>query len=694
MANAWERFKGLFGSRPDTHGASLLSAIATRGSAPRRGSKEMLQAYKQLPWLHAVVHRIARDVGSTKWKLYRDTSRVTSGRKSFDGSGLEEVFSHAFLDVLNNPNPMLGRVGTFFLAQGFLEVKGEAPLIIERAKDGKALELWPAPPTWLQQLPTDAAPWFQFQANGWAAKIPESDVLWLREYDLENPYGRGTGAGDALSDELDIDKFATEHVKSWFYNRALPDAIVSVDGISKPEALRLEQDMVDKHQGTLKAGRIHVSNGKMSVQVLSQSFKEQQLQETRKAQRDTILQVYSMPPEVMGIIENSNRSTIDSAFYLYSRGVLVPRLEAMADKLTRLAKEWDPSLVVGFASPVEEDLAFKLQVMQAQPALFAKNEWRALAGAEAVAGWDSEYPSASAFPAFPSGQTEQPKQDKPEDSPAEGSEEEQVSEPKAHRHRGSVHLVTESTATKAKSTSDRLVDALKAEHFEKEVTPELEAAIARMGGKALKEIGSGLSFNIRNPLTEDYLDGWREVKLVGINRTTSDGIRGVIAKAQQAGLGIDAMADGITDLFDSISESRARLIARTEAVSSANGANLAAWELSGIVDGKEWLSAMGQSDPRPDHQAMNGRTAKMGDSFELPNGATASAPGQFGDPAEDCNCHCTILPKLDDKAAPLSPAVVYRSFMDDVETTDTQLLKAIRAAFEKQRADVMAALKA
>lgn len=203
-------------------------------------------------------------------------------------------------------------------------------------------------------------------------------------------------------------------------------------------------------------------------------------------------------------------------------------------------------------------------------------------------------------------------------------------------------------------TADRLVEALKAEHFDQKVTPELEAAIAAVGSRALSSLGVDMAFNMRNPLTKEYLNGWREVKLKGINRTTSDAIRARIEKAQQAGGGIEDMVQEIGAYFDDVSGARAELIARTEAVSSANGANLAAWQLSGIVENKEWLSALGQQQPRPDHQAMNGVVAKISDNFTLPNGATASAPGQFGDASEDCNCFVAetsvVAPSLAEKA--------------------------------------------
>ena len=41
--------------------------------------------------------------------------------------------------------------------------------------------------------------------------------------------------------------------------------------------------------------------------------------ESRKFLRDSANQHFHIPPEIMGILENSNRSTIDSAFYLLNK---------------------------------------------------------------------------------------------------------------------------------------------------------------------------------------------------------------------------------------------------------------------------------------------------------------------------------------------------------------------------------------
>ena len=54
----------------------------------------------------------------------------------------------------------------------------------------------------------------------------------------------------------------------------------------------------------------------MDVKPLGISPKELDMVQSRKFLRDECLQHYQIPPEAFGIIENSNRATIDSSLYL------------------------------------------------------------------------------------------------------------------------------------------------------------------------------------------------------------------------------------------------------------------------------------------------------------------------------------------------------------------------------------------
>lgn len=421
MATFWNRIKGLFGAGEvaEVSAGGLLAGVLQGSTAPRRGTKELLDSYRTSPWVHAVVHRIAFEAASVPFMIcsapapgsmpmkalrraYPGRSSAALVRAADMPDGAMPLPTHPLAALLDDPCPAFTRHTWRWLLQAFLDTKGEVPIVIERDAQGLPVELWPTPPHWLAEVPHRSYPFFRFSFGSWQRTIAEDDVLFLRHPELVQPYGRGAGVGESISDEIDIDEFASKHLRSWFFNRALPDAFVSVEGVSSEKEARLyEEKLKQKHGGKDRAFQIHVTNGKVSVQQLGYSFKDQMVPQVRQTQRDTALQVYGVPPEIMGIVENSNRATIDAAYAHFGRGVLVPRLDFLADAFTQWGRREfaDSSLSVHYENPVGEDREFTLSVMQAQPTAFSKNEWRALARAPAVEGWDDEFPSAA--PAFP-----------------------------------------------------------------------------------------------------------------------------------------------------------------------------------------------------------------------------------------------------------------------------------------------------
>ena len=56
---------------------------------------------------------------------------------------------------------------------------------------------------------------------------------------------------------------------------------------------------------------------------------------------------------------------------------------------------------------------------------------------------------------------------------------------------------------------------------------------------------------------------------------------------------------------------------------------------------KQWSSAL-DGRTRPTHRRLDGQIREVDDPFEM-DGKKAMFPGDFGDPAEDCNCRCASL---------------------------------------------------
>ncbi len=392
-----------FGVLTGTYGAGGLS--------PSRTAAEYLQAYSTMPWLRAVAGKVSQAVSVVPWEAGYRTAEVTDERgyrrkaivdrvlaqggwalrdtrRKELGTDFEELESHPLLTLLDTGNPFLMGSAVRQITCLHLDILGEAFWLLERNGAGMPVSLWPIPPTWVQQTPDLKTRAYTVQVGMWTGQIPETEVVWFRHPDPASPYGRGTGIVQALGDELEIDEYAAKMLKTRFYSGARADVTISPklregeDPISPEEVKRLKEGWLQDHEGFAKASRPYFSSLPIEVNVVSQTFAELQMLELRRQERDTILQVYGgLPPEWMGIIENSNRATIDSAEYLAMKQVVVPRLEFQRSVLQQqLVPQFDPRLVLDYENPVAEDRAYHLEVMKAMPEVPTIDEWRAQAG--------------------------------------------------------------------------------------------------------------------------------------------------------------------------------------------------------------------------------------------------------------------------------------------------------------------------
>ena len=89
---------------------------------------------------------------------------------------------------------------------------------------------------------------------------------------------------------------------------------------------------------------------------------------------------------------------------------------------------------------------------------------------------------------------------------------------------------------------------------------------------------------------------------------------------------------------------RAKTIVRTEAhriqqASKLDAQHAAKAKGANVV--KQWNSTL-DGDTRKTHRKLDGQIRELDEPFEI-GGKKAMYPGDFGDPAEDCNCRCQVL---------------------------------------------------
>lgn len=390
-------------AKPPVPDASMVTApnmidLSNQLVAPRRGTTELLKLYGEAPWMRAIVGKLARSVAEVDWHIFAkkggDGKFTNPGRLArYHGDGrqlrverglqtgeLAEIENHPLLDMFERGtgSARLNGYGVMQITQIHLDLVGEAFWLLERDQFGIPFAMWPLPPNWVRSLPKKDNPFYEVNAaGGTLAKIPMTEIIPFIDPDPSNPYSRGLGTADSLNDEVQIDEFAAKHQKSFFLNRARPDIIISGQFISKEDSKRLENQWLSEHQGFWKAFKPLFFSQKVDIKEITQTFESLQMTQVRKHERDTFISVFGVPPEKLGVIGDSKRSTIAAADFFWNKDLIKPRLERIRMTCQMvLVPQFDDRIVLDYETPVVQDDEFQLNVMKAQPGAYTLNEWR------------------------------------------------------------------------------------------------------------------------------------------------------------------------------------------------------------------------------------------------------------------------------------------------------------------------------
>ena len=136
---------------------------------------------------------------------------------------------------------------------------------------------------------------------------------------------------------------------------------------------------------------------------------------------------------------------------------------------------------------------------------------------------------------------------------------------------------------------------------------------------------------------------------MNIVQTTAKRMQAIIEQGLLDGDSVNEIAQSISN-STSFGIKRSRTIARTESTKAINLASVQAYNTAmkdGINIRKEWLSARDDL-VRETHQELDGQIVGVNEVFVVPStGQQSTSPSMFGDPAEDVNCRCTVLPIVD-----------------------------------------------
>ncbi len=363
-----KRVVGIFSELMGAGRSAMRALFMGRyGDPPKRSTPELLEIYETSPWVRAVYGRISTSVGSTDWILTRA-----------DRPADAPITQHIMLTALRAPNPMMSGHELFKITALHLDLAGDAFWLKGRNGLGAPMQFIPIPPHWVIELPTPERPAFRISFGSWQDIIAETEIVWFHDAAPANPFRRGSGMVRAQADEIETHEYASKHAKQLFFNRATPEYVVMDDGAGGSEVEIHERAWMSRLQGYWRWQKPYFTNRKLEFwQPTQMNLDNLTMVPLMKYERDVILQSTGVPPEQLGIVENSNRSTIEGSNYVYESRVVKPRREFIRDSLQlRLVPEYDERLVLGFVDTVPEDREMRLNTAAKAPHIPSFDEWR------------------------------------------------------------------------------------------------------------------------------------------------------------------------------------------------------------------------------------------------------------------------------------------------------------------------------
>lgn len=124
--------------------------------------------------------------------------------------------------------------------------------------------------------------------------------------------------------------------------------------------------------------------------------------------------------------------------------------------------------------------------------------------------------------------------------------------------------------------------------------------------------------------------------------TDKQHLTGIISNGLQDGKSVPEIRSMIEGSFGDYSKNQATRLTRTEVLRASNQANLDAYEQSGVVEAKQWLTA-GATD---ECEQYEGQIEYLSDSFYSDDSEFAD-----GDPPLHPNCRCVVIPVVEEDHA-------------------------------------------
>ncbi len=307
--------------RNTTGGANPLMSFRTSRAAA-------MERLDDAGIVFAIINTRAKRLAAVKWDLVR-LDRGGSANQTLDDA---EIFDrpHMAATTWAQPNDHFSRT-TFLQAWStYYDMVGEA-YIAPTFVGSIPIELWLLEPQRMTPQPDPneyLLGWDYRDPTGLIHSIPAAEV-WQQRFPNPNDRYRGLGAIQAAAVDVAISQKTAAWNLTFFKNSAEPGAVIEVDSpLTDPEYKRLQAEIKGNHQGVRNAHKTMILQNAKYV-VRSFSPKDMELSVNRQLTDEQIRQAFAISKTNLGLSEDVNRATADTARDTEAVDHTIPKLEEL-----------------------------------------------------------------------------------------------------------------------------------------------------------------------------------------------------------------------------------------------------------------------------------------------------------------------------------------------------------------------------
>lgn len=292
---------------------------------PKMYTKDYLTSYSESGWLYACTNKIAQSVAESK---------VTASKTLRNGN-VKIVNDSKVMELLKNPNPFQSQYEFMELSDMLLSLTGKCFWYVAKDNMGQPQELWIMSPQYVSIVPDEEEfiKGFVYNATGQAIPLERDEVIFVNipdPYDMYNGIGPAQAAGFAI----ETDKYANKWNRNFFFNNATPDTVVLTEGTMDDDTYeRVKASWNEAFGGVDNARKAAILEQIKDVKMLSTSARDMDFVNLKNTTRDEILAVFGVPKVLLGMTENVNRATAETAKLVFDENVVQPRLKRLEDKI-------------------------------------------------------------------------------------------------------------------------------------------------------------------------------------------------------------------------------------------------------------------------------------------------------------------------------------------------------------------------